>query len=144
MSHTKKVVIIGLGGVASNVARPAKKLDPSLDITILKEEDLLIRCAVPYIATDNATLEDSVKGDESMKHGNPEKAKVTSSVLQGVDVLVGRKFSPNLPRLLKKFVCVVVRTEAISNAIEAVHNDMDKIVEEKNKGEDRKHIVLGT
>jgi predicted Fe-Mo cluster-binding NifX family protein len=82
------------------------------------------------------------KGDESMKHGDPEKAKATSSVLQGVDVLVGRKFGPNLPRLLNKFVCIVVRTEAISNAIEAVQNNMDKVAEEKNKVEDRKHIVL--
>lgn len=82
------------------------------------------------------------KGDESMKHGDPEKAKATSSVLGNVDVVVGKKFGPNLPRLLKKFVCVLVRTDAISNAIEAVHSNIGRIVEEKNKGEDRKHIVL--
>jgi len=41
-------------------------------------------------------------------HGDPEKAKATSSVLEGVDVLVGKKFGPNLPRLVRKFVCVVV------------------------------------
>jgi len=83
-----------------------------------------------------------LKGDETMKHGDPEKARATSSVLEGVDVLVGRKFGPNLPRLLKKFVCAVVRTDAIANAIEAVHNNMDRIVEAKNKGDGRKHIVL--
>jgi len=82
------------------------------------------------------------KGDESMKHGDPEKARATSSVLENVDILVGRKFGPNLPRLLKKFVCVVVRTYTISSAIEAAHNNMDRIVEVRNKGEDRKHIVL--
>jgi len=82
------------------------------------------------------------KGDESMKHGDPEKAKATSSVLENVDVLVGRRFGPNLPRLLKKFVCIVVRTDTIANAIEAVHNNMDLVVEQKNKGEGRKHIVL--
>jgi predicted Fe-Mo cluster-binding NifX family protein len=81
-------------------------------------------------------------GDESMKHGDPEKARATSSVLENVDILVGRKFGPNLPRLLKKFVCVVVRTYTISSAIQAAHNSMDRIVEERNKGEDRKHIVL--
>jgi predicted Fe-Mo cluster-binding NifX family protein len=83
-----------------------------------------------------------LKGDDTMKHGDPEKARATSSVLEGVDVLVGKKFGPNLPRLLKKFVCVVVRTDAMANAIEAVHNSMDRIVEQENKGEDRKHIVL--
>jgi len=82
------------------------------------------------------------KGNKSMKHGDPKKAEATSSVLQGVDVIVGRKFGPNLPKLLKKFTCVVVRTEAISKAIEAVHENMDVIVVEKNKAEGRKHIVL--
>jgi len=81
-------------------------------------------------------------GDETMKHGDPEKAKATSSVLEGVDVLVGRKFGPNLPRLLGKFVCILVRTSTIATAIEAIHNNMDRIVEERNKEEGRKHIVL--
>ena len=83
----------------------------------------------------------SFKGDESI-HGDPEKAKATSSVLEGVDVLVGKKFGPNLPRLLGKFVCVLVRTNAIASAIEAISSNMTRIAEEKNKGEGRKHIVL--
>ena len=83
----------------------------------------------------------SFKGDESI-HGDPEKAKATSSVLEGVDVLVGKKFGPNLPRLVRKFVCVLVRTNTITSAIEAIHNNMDKILEERNKEEGRKHIVL--
>ena len=81
------------------------------------------------------------KGDESM-HGDPEKAKATSSVLEDVDVLVGRKFGPNLPRLLSRFVCVLVRTNTLAGAIKAIHNSMDRIAEEKNKEGDRKHIVL--
>jgi len=81
------------------------------------------------------------KGGESM-HGDPEKAKATSSALKSVDVLVGRKFGPNLPRLIEKFVCVVVRTDTLTGAIEIVHNNMDKITEEKNKTSNRKHIVL--
>lgn len=82
------------------------------------------------------------KYDESIKHGDPEKAKATSSVLEGVDVLVGRKFGPNITRLLKKFVCIVVRTDSLANAIKAVNNNMDRIEKQKSKGEDRKHIVL--
>jgi len=81
------------------------------------------------------------KGSESM-HGDPEKAKATSSVLEGMDVLVGKKFGPNLPRLLKKFVCVLVRTSTITSAIKAVRSNMDRIVEEKNKESDRKHVIL--
>lgn len=83
-----------------------------------------------------------IKADESMKHGDPRKAKATASVLKGVDVLVGRRFGPNLPRILKKFVCVIVRTDTISSAIKLVCDNMDRIVEEKNKGEERRHIVL--
>jgi predicted Fe-Mo cluster-binding NifX family protein len=81
-------------------------------------------------------------GDETMKHGDPKKARATSSVLQGVDVLVGKKFGPNLPRLLGKFVCILVRINIIAIAIEAIHSNMDRVVEEKYKKEGRKHIVL--
>jgi predicted Fe-Mo cluster-binding NifX family protein len=83
-----------------------------------------------------------LKGNESMKHGDPEKAKATSSVLQGVDVLVGRRFGPNLPRLVKKFVCVIVRTDTLENAINIIRQNMEKIIVEKNKGEDRQHLIL--
>ena len=82
------------------------------------------------------------RGDESVIHGDPRKAKATSSALEGIDVMVGRKFGPNLPRLLKKFVCVVVRKDTIDSAIEAIHNNIDRVVQEKQRGEDRKHIVL--
>ncbi|HDN84962.1 MAG TPA: dinitrogenase iron-molybdenum cofactor biosynthesis protein [Candidatus Aerophobetes bacterium] len=82
------------------------------------------------------------KGDESIKHGDPAKARATSSVLKGVDVIVGRKFGPNLPRILKKFVCVVARTDTIDNAIKIVRSNIERILEEKNKGENRKHLVL--
>ncbi len=82
------------------------------------------------------------KGDESMKHGDPEKAKSTSSVLKGVDVLVGKRFGPNLPRISKKFVCVVVRRNTIDDAIKLISRNLDKIVQEKNKTNNRKHIVL--
>jgi predicted Fe-Mo cluster-binding NifX family protein len=82
------------------------------------------------------------KGDETIKHGDPQKARATSSVLEGVDVIVGRKFGPNLPRLLGKFICVVVRTNALDSAIEAVRSNMSRIADEKDKETDRKHIVL--
>jgi len=84
----------------------------------------------------------SFTGDESVKHGDPDKARATASVLQNVDVLVGKKFGPNLPRLLKRFVCVLVRTDALGVAVETVRNNINRIAEETNKGEDRKHIVL--
>jgi predicted Fe-Mo cluster-binding NifX family protein len=84
----------------------------------------------------------SYAGDETAKHGDPEKAKATSSVLYGVDVLVGKKFGPNITRLLTKFVCVVMRSDDVSVAIEAVRANMDAIVREMDNGPERKHLVL--
>jgi predicted Fe-Mo cluster-binding NifX family protein len=81
------------------------------------------------------------EGDESIKHGDPKKAKATSSVLEGIDVMVGRKFGPNIVRLLKKFVCVVVRGDNLSDAIEASYCNKEKIFEQINN-ENRKHLVL--
>lgn len=83
-----------------------------------------------------------LKGDESMKHGDPEKAKATSSVLEGVDAIVGRKFGPNLPRISKKFVCVVARMEGVNQAVTAVRDNIYLVIEQKKRGEDRRHIVL--
>jgi len=81
-------------------------------------------------------------GDESIKHGDPKKAKATSSALEGVDAIVGRKFGPNLPRISKKFVCVVARTKSLNQAIAAVRNNIDLVIEQKKWGENRGHIVL--
>jgi predicted Fe-Mo cluster-binding NifX family protein len=82
------------------------------------------------------------EGDESMIHGDPKKAKATSTALKGLDGVVGRRFGPNIVRLLKKFVCIVVRRETIDDAIDLIHRDMDKVIEAKEEGEGRKHLVL--
>ncbi len=82
------------------------------------------------------------QGDESIKHGDPTKAQATSSALRGVDVLVGRKFGPNITRMVKNFVCVVVRTNVISDAIKIVKEHIDEVIEEKKKTKDRRHLVF--
>ena len=80
--------------------------------------------------------------DESKKHGDPAKAQATSNVLSGIDVLVSKKFGPNITRMVNKFVCVAVRTSVISDAIKIVKNHMDEVIEEKNKTKDRRHLIL--
>ncbi|HBF42493.1 MAG TPA: dinitrogenase iron-molybdenum cofactor biosynthesis protein [Desulfobacteraceae bacterium] len=80
--------------------------------------------------------------DEAKKHGDPAKAQATSSVLKGVDVLVSRKFGPNITRMVHKFVCVVVRTNAITDAIKIVKNHMDEVIKEKNKTKERRPLVF--
>jgi len=80
--------------------------------------------------------------DESKKHGDPEKARATSSVLKGVDVLVSKKFGPNITRMVNKFVCVVVRTNVISDAVKIVKNHMDEVMREKTKTRERRHLIF--
>jgi len=79
---------------------------------------------------------------QSLKPGSPEMAKARAAVFRNLDALVGKEFGPGLPNLLKQFVCVLVRADTISKTIEVVRNNLDKIRQEKDKGEDRKHIVL--
>ncbi|MCK4306409.1 MAG: hypothetical protein KAY24_19360 [Candidatus Eisenbacteria sp.] len=82
------------------------------------------------------------KGEERAAHGDAKKAEATTSALERVDVLVGRRFGPNLPRLLAKFLCVVVRTEIIADAVRIVQANLNAVVAEYSKGEARKHLVL--
>jgi len=80
--------------------------------------------------------------DETIKHGDPGKARATSSALEGVDVMAGRKFGPNIVRLLKNFVCIAVKTEKITDAIQMIRNNWKTVVEEKGNGSERNHITL--
>ncbi|HDH87483.1 MAG TPA: dinitrogenase iron-molybdenum cofactor biosynthesis protein [Desulfobacteraceae bacterium] len=80
--------------------------------------------------------------DESKKHGDPAKARATATVLSGIDVLVSKKFGPNITRMVNKFVCVVVRTNLITDAIKIVKNHIHEVIEEKNKTKDRRHLVF--
>lgn len=80
--------------------------------------------------------------DKSKKHGDPAKAEATSTVLSGVDVLVSKKFGLNITRMVNKFDCVVVRTNAISDAIKIVKNHMNEVIKEKSKAKDRRHLIF--
>jgi MinD superfamily P-loop ATPase len=81
------------------------------------------------------------KEDESKVHGDPGKAKATASALGGVDVLVGKMLGPNITRLKKKFVPVVIHEPAIKEAKEIIKDNINEIVEEKEKI-NRKGLVL--
>lgn len=67
MEQISKVVVIGCSGAGALAARMLKKLNPSLDVTIIREQEekgLLTRCATPYVATGNATVDASYKDDK--------------------------------------------------------------------------------
>jgi len=81
------------------------------------------------------------KEDESRIHGDPEKARKVSSVLSGVDVIVGKMLGPNIVRLKIKFIPVVIRESSIEKAIEIIKENINEIMEEKDKKE-KTGIVL--
>lgn len=80
--------------------------------------------------------------DESKTHGDPGKARATASALKNIDVLIGEKFGPNISRLKNNFVCAVVRGKrSIKQAVDMLRENINEIVEEKNRNEKR-GIVL--
>jgi len=67
MDQISKVLVIGCSGAGALAARMLKKLSPSLDVTIIREQEekgLLTRCATPYVATGNVTVDASYKDDK--------------------------------------------------------------------------------
>jgi len=79
--------------------------------------------------------------DERLIHGDPEKAKKVGAVLKDVDVIVGKIIGPNITRMTEKFVPVIIREPKIEKAIEIIKENINEIIDEKNKKE-RNGIIL--
>ena len=66
MTQTKRVVSIGCSGCGALAALMLKKLNPSLEVTIIREpqeKGLLTRCATPYICCGDVMVDSSYKDD---------------------------------------------------------------------------------
>ncbi len=66
MTQTKRVVSIGCSGCGALAALMLKKLEPSLEVTIIREPQergLLTRCATPYICCGDVMVDASYKDD---------------------------------------------------------------------------------
>lgn len=79
--------------------------------------------------------------DESKIHGDSNKAQKVSSVLDGVDVIVGKIIGPNIVRMKKKFVPVIIREPLIEIAVKIIKENINEIIDEKKK-EERMGIIL--
>ena len=83
ISNNKKVVIIGCSGNGAHAAIMTKRLEPSADVTIVREEEhLLVRCAVPYIIAGEVTLESCYKSDDMFTNAG---IKLIDSKATGID-----------------------------------------------------------
>jgi NADPH-dependent 2,4-dienoyl-CoA reductase/sulfur reductase-like enzyme len=66
MDEVRRVVVVGCSGAGALAARMLKNLAPSVDVTIIREEEeqgLLTRCATPYICFGHVLADPSYKDD---------------------------------------------------------------------------------
>ena len=82
--------------------------------------------------------------EEEEVHADPKKAKGISKLLfnENVNVVVSKIFGPNIKRIKKKFVCIVVKDEEIEEGINKICNNIEKIYCEWEKGAERQHLSL--
>lgn len=88
-------------------------------------------------------IENTVDEEEDV-HADPKKAKGISTLLldEQVTVVVSKIFGPNIKRIKKKFVCIVVRDDEIDVGLKKICNNIEKIYVEWEKGQERKHLLM--
>jgi len=70
MAEINKFVVVGCAGMGGLAEMMAKRMVPSLDVTLIREEEnFLTRCATPYISVEIATVETSAKDDGRLEIG---------------------------------------------------------------------------
>ena len=77
--------------------------------------------------------------EEEKGHADPNKAKGIAGLLkkQEVQVVVAKVFGPNIKRIKKHFVCILVKYESINDCLDLMLRQYDEILVEFNKGADR-------
>ena len=77
-------------------------------------------------------------------HGDSSKAQGIGKLMKNnnIQVLVGKVFGPNIKRMLKDFIIVLVNDENSDLAAERIRQNFDKIIENMQNKENRQHINL--
>ncbi len=88
-------------------------------------------------------IENTVDEEEDV-HADPKKAKGISTLLleEKVNVVVSKIFGPNIKRIKKKFVCIVVRDDEIDIGLKKICENIEKIHVEWEKGQERTHLLM--
>jgi len=76
---------------------------------------------------------------EEKKHADPEKAKGIGGLLKkkGVQVLVAKVFGPNVKRMKKQFVCIMMNGATIAESLKKLQGKLPDIRAEWEAGEER-------
>lgn len=82
--------------------------------------------------------------EEEQGHADPVKAKGIIKLLkeQGVQAGVSKRFGPNIVRVKKKLVPIIVNNENIEDGLKKIMENYEHLLESVNQGEDREHIKL--
>ena len=81
---------------------------------------------------------------EEKTHADPGKAMGITSLLkkENVQVVVSKVYGPNIKRIRKHFVCILINSNSISNSLNIIMENSKVILDEWEKGEKRNHIKL--
>ena len=80
--------------------------------------------------------------EDSEIHADPNKAKGVAKLLKSnhVQVVVSKIFGPNIKRIKKKFVCILMNNQHISESQQMIQQHFNAIIEELQKGETRNFL----
>ncbi|MDA3780632.1 MAG: hypothetical protein PF487_10505 [Bacteroidales bacterium] len=86
---------------------------------------------------DNTTEED----DEEI-HADPKKAKGVMDLFKDeeIQIVVSKVFGPNIKRIKKKFVCILMNDDKIQESIKIIQENIASINLECEKGEERMQL----
>ncbi|MEA3316642.1 MAG: NifB/NifX family molybdenum-iron cluster-binding protein [Bacteroidota bacterium] len=87
-------------------------------------------------------ISNTTEEDDEEVHADPVKAKGVASLFKDEDiqVLVSKVFGPNIKRIKKKFVCVLMNDNTIKDSIEILQKKLNHLSIEWEKGKKRKHL----
>jgi len=92
-----------------------------------------------FLKRINNTIE-----DKKEVHADPKKAQGITKLLKNEDVqaVVSKIFGPNIKRIKKKFVCIIMDEDTIDNSLNYLCKNIHLILQEWKKGEQRRHLVI--
>lgn len=82
--------------------------------------------------------------EEEDVHADPKKAGSITKLLkqEKVQVVVSKVFGPNIMRIKKKFVCILIKENSIKDSINIIKSNFLTIAEEWEIGENRDFLNL--
>ncbi len=87
-------------------------------------------------------ISNTTEEDDEEIHADPKKAKGVTEMLkdENVKVVVSKIYGPNIKRIRKNFVCILMNDDDLSDSVKIVQQKFDIVLNEWNKGESRKHL----